>query len=128
MADCTRAIQINQNFRQAYRHSGQIYYVLDGYARALADFTSAIEIDFDVGNAHSLRGQLYLELALSEYSELQRAEFERNAVEDLRYAQALGVNLPNHVREAFLRLEQLMVEGTSTPPPNLISMSPGTPD
>lgn len=57
--DCTRAIELKSDYKEAYYNRGNEYENLKQWDKAIADYTKAIEIDPDYETAYSNRGNSY---------------------------------------------------------------------
>ncbi len=82
----TKAIQLDNNFYQAYNNRGVAYYELSEYPKAIDDYNMALEINPNFAEVYNNRGNAYNEL--SEYPK---------AIDD--YNMALEIN-PNYA-EAY---------------------------
>jgi protein O-mannosyl-transferase len=74
LADYTKAITINPNFKEVYTNRGIVYLVLQQWDNAIADLSKAISIDPDYAKAYSNRGIAYGNLmkwdkALADFSQ-----------------------------------------------------------
>ncbi|GAB4519367.1 MAG: hypothetical protein OHK0046_28100 [Anaerolineae bacterium] len=83
--DCTRAIDLNPRFSEAYNRRGSAYLGLDQYDNAMADFRSAIEIDPSYPAPHFNLGLSYA--ALGNYKQA-KAHYEEALRLNPTFAQA----------------------------------------
>jgi tetratricopeptide (TPR) repeat protein len=59
IADCTRAIEIDHQYKAAYLNRGAAYWAKEDYDAAIADYTKIIEIDPQFKEAYLNRGAAY---------------------------------------------------------------------
>jgi len=60
ITDCAKAIELNPDYQNTYQH-GWAYVRIGEYDRAIADFTSLINMNPDSGEAYYSRGEVYID-------------------------------------------------------------------
>ncbi|MEW6108406.1 MAG: tetratricopeptide repeat protein [Nitrospirota bacterium] len=95
LAECNKAIQLDNNNSGAYHVKGNIYYNSGLNDKAIPQYEMAVEINYELPGAHYNLGLCYLNMG--EYEQASRA-FEAAIIIDEQYADPYNLNKPDPYR------------------------------